>query len=266
MTSTSDLNKKAKTALRSKCAGTDKRGYFREPQENLVPGVTLEQFEDDLRKGDGNELRMKFCAVHSSAALAVNCFAPFKHSHQELRLLEETGGEVTFERKLQIFRGRRGPNIDVWIERDKDVVAVESKLLEYLTPKKAKFDEIYAQLGPKTEPCWWNMYQKAKDSAKQHLDRAQLIKHYFGLRNYQTSVERPLKVTLLYIFWEPLNWREIEQCKRHRSEVAEFEAAVSTSNICFRWMTYNQLWKEWSTVPALAEHAQCLMARYEVSL
>jgi hypothetical protein len=266
MTSTSDLNKKAKTALRSKCTGTDERGYFREPQENLVPGVNLEQFEDDLRKGDGNELRMKFCAAHSSAALAVNCFAPFKHSQHNLSLLGQTGGQVTFEKKLQIFPGRRGPNIDVWIERENDVVAVESKLLEYLTPKKAKFDEIYAQLGPKTEPAWWKMYQQAKNSPEQHLDRAQLIKHYFGLRDYQNSAQRPLQVTLLYIFWEPLNWQEVEQCKRHRSEIAEFAAAVSTSTILFRWMTYNELWKEWSTVPALAEHANRLITRYEVAL
>ena len=68
---------KAKAALNRSFAGnTDNKGYVDWPEANLVSGVHLEQFERDLRQGDGSELRMKFCAVHSSAALAVNCFAP----------------------------------------------------------------------------------------------------------------------------------------------------------------------------------------------
>lgn len=71
--------RRAQRALRQQFAGaSDTKGYVRSPVDNLVPGVRLEQFEDDLRKGAGDELRMKFCALHSSAALAVNTFAPFK--------------------------------------------------------------------------------------------------------------------------------------------------------------------------------------------
>ncbi len=74
---------KAKDALlsnfsRDSSGWTVDKGYARWPQDNLIPGIKLAMFEEDLRRGDGNELRMKFCAVHSSAALAVNCFALFK--------------------------------------------------------------------------------------------------------------------------------------------------------------------------------------------
>ena len=78
MKSASDPRARARTALQHQFTGPTDAGYVDWPQANLVPGVRLEQFESDLRRGDGGELRMKFCAVHSSAALAVNCFAPFK--------------------------------------------------------------------------------------------------------------------------------------------------------------------------------------------
>ena len=34
-------------------------GYVRWPKHNLVEDVRLSQFEEDLRRGDGSELRMK---------------------------------------------------------------------------------------------------------------------------------------------------------------------------------------------------------------
>ena len=92
------------------------------------------------------------------------------------------------------------------------------------------------------------------------------VKHYFGLRKYRHSGLAPSKLTLLYIFWEPLNWQEIDECTCHRKEVAAFAKAVSPSEIPFRWMTYNDLWEIWSAEPLLAQHAQNLKARYAISL
>jgi hypothetical protein len=56
-------------------------GYVRDPSENL-----LEDIEADLCQGDGNELEEKFRAAHSSSALAVNNFAPFKRRPGSLKL------------------------------------------------------------------------------------------------------------------------------------------------------------------------------------
>ena len=48
---------RAKAALsRSFTGTTDHRGYVDWPQSNRVSGVRLEQFESDLRQGDGSEL------------------------------------------------------------------------------------------------------------------------------------------------------------------------------------------------------------------
>jgi hypothetical protein len=259
----------AKAALRRNFSGTtDKKGYTRGPQENLLQGIDVKTFEDDLRGGDGDELRMKFCAVHSSCALAVNCFAPFKVNPSRLQLLGKQGAtRIQFEKKLPIFDGRRCPNLDVWIERENDVVAVESKLLEYFAPKTPEFSPTYERLAPpKSDQSWWKAYKEAKKGKKGHLDRAQLMKHYFGLNAFrQRHSERP-GLTLLYLFWEPLNWSEFEECTEHREDVAAFAQAVADSQITFRWMTYNDLWEGWSFVPDLTKHVSHLKERYQVRL
>ncbi len=264
---------RAKDALRNRFGvDVDAQGYVRSPQANLVKGVRLEQFEDDLRRGDGNELRMKFCAVHSSAALAVNCFAPFKDRPERLALLNETGAVgIEFEKQLSIFQGRRPANLDVWIDQGKRVVAVESKLLEYFKLKKPNFGSAYDDLvSAVSDAGWWAVFQNAKVNglrdASQHLDRAQLLKHYFGLRRLRESSPGRQSLTLLYLFWEPLNWQEVAECVRHRQEVELFADQVAGGSIEFKWMTYGQLWNEWALLPALREHASELRARYEVHL
>lgn len=260
---------KAKTELLAKFSGeTDDKGYTHSPQANLLPGIDLDSVEDDLRRGDGKELNKKFCAIHSSAALAVNAFAPFKEYPEDIILNGMQGANcVEFEKQLRIFRGGRAPNIDVWIEKEANAVAVESKLLEYLTPKMPSFSKAYDRLTPpKSESCWWDLYLQTKQSSTTcYLDRAQLIKHYFGLSSFQSK--NPVKcLTLLYIFWEPLNFQEVEVCLRHRQELKLFSEALEKAKIQFRWMTYNQLWDEWMAIPTLVAHAQLLKSRYQVYL
>jgi hypothetical protein len=244
----------------------NRQGYASCPQDNLLPGISLADVESDLCRGDGHELDGKFCAAHSSAALAVNCFGPFKTRPDDLLLCGQQGAQsVEFEKQLPTSLRGTPPNMDVWIERGGEVVAVESKLLEYLTPKPASFAEAYARLAEKAEPCWRAVYEQAREGAAQYLDRAQLIKHYFGLRAYR-ECHPDQRLSLLYLFWEPLNWVEVAECKGHREELGSFAQSVSASCSSFRWTTYSQLWEEWSTSPALAHHARRLKARYEVRI
>jgi hypothetical protein len=266
------LTDKAKAALLRNFRGhADEKGYTLRPEDNLVSGVELSTVAPDLERGDGGELHTKFRAVHSSAALAVNSFGIFKDTvRRESLVLNGRRGatEVCFERRLTIFRGGRPPNLDVWIERQPDIVAIESKLLEYLTPTLPQFSDAYGRLVPPvSEPCWWAAYERSRTCGRQFLDRAQLVKHYFGLSAHlhrKNGDGRP--ATLLYLFWEPLNWQDFEECRRHREEVNAFDDEVTGGRVSFRWMTYNQLWDEWSRVPELAEHVANLKARYEVSL
>lgn len=99
-------------------AKPDQKGYVHQARANLVEGVRFADFEADLRQGDGNELEGKFRAAHSSSALAVNAFAPFRSDAAALRL---PGGSdftsLSFERKCPHgLVGRRAPNLDVVVE------------------------------------------------------------------------------------------------------------------------------------------------------
>lgn len=260
---------RARIALHARFAAvhsvpTDTRGYTSCPQGNLLPGLDWPAIEADFSGADGHELDGKIRAVHSSAALAVNSFGIFRTCPQRLWLLGRSGAQsLQFERKAPTSLRGTPPNLDVWIEREGETVAVESKLLEYLCPKAARFANAYARLVEQAEPCWQEAYAHAECGEKQYLDRAQLIKHHFGLRAYQGQHPEQ-QVHLLYLFWEPLNWCDLPECRQHREELHAFTDLVSSSSLRFRWMTYSQLWEEWSAVPALADHAERLRARYEV--
>jgi hypothetical protein len=254
---------------------TDDAGYVRWPQDNLLPGVSLDQFENDLRRGDGNELRAKFCAVHSSAALAVNTFARFKDHPADLIILGQAWPTPPrFEEQLPLVPHRRPANIDVWLEHESRVLAVESKFLEYLTPKqhtlaKPAFAPAYDDLAREVLDPWRELFEEVKtDSSSHHLDRAQLLKHLLGLRTW--SLAQPARgradLTLLYLFWEPTNWHDVPACVRHRKEAAAFAASLRESPISFAWRTYEDLWREWESTPTLVEHTTNLRARYEVGI
>jgi len=258
----------AKAVLRKNVKSpVDSRGYVSWPQDNLVPGVELDQFEQDLREGAGNELRMKFCAVHSSSALAVNTFAPFKNRPGDLVLLGQSGfGLPTFEKTLEIGLGGTPPTLDVFLQNGTEVVAIESKFLEYFNPKQAEFTDRYTPSAlPWAEDCWWGVLEDAPKAGKRNLDVAQLVKHYLGLSRLLHD-RNATSATLLYLFWEPVNASDLAVCHQHRIEIQELARRVSDSRIKFRWISYPELWQEWIEIPALAEHAGNLMARYEVHL
>jgi hypothetical protein len=66
----------------------DDDGYVAQPEENLISGLSLNDFAEDLKGAAGQELMGKFRAVHSSAALAINCFAPLRASAQRFDIGE----------------------------------------------------------------------------------------------------------------------------------------------------------------------------------
>ena len=124
----------------------DTQGYVRDVVDNLVPNVSLADFEADLRAGDGNELEGKFKAVHSSSALAVNVFAPFRARGFEL-ILPGSGSisGLEFERKCPHGISGRSPNLDVLLTGPTGVIGIESKLTETLSRHRAVFNPKYRQ-------------------------------------------------------------------------------------------------------------------------
>ena len=269
-------------------------GYLEHWQDNLIEGVDPADCEDDLNQGDGNELHhgrtrpAKFCAAYSSSALAVNTFAPFKH-HSDMLTIGPIDGFTTplhFEAKcpngLKEADGRpaRAPNLDLLAHAGEVVVAVESKFLEPLARKKQEFSPKYEvpftsddPAPRKAEAAWTALYKLVRTMKDQpldlrpfrHLDAAQLVKHYLGLRvTYDGS-----PCTLVYLYWEPANADDLEAFIRHRNEVRDFGELVSDSVTRFVPLSYPELWRDWekhSHWPGMPRHLARLRERYSFSI
>jgi hypothetical protein len=244
----------------------DRPYYFARWQDNLISGVDPEWVAAQLRGGSGQELAGKFRAIHSSSALAANTFGFFKGREDLLTVVGHRDfTSVQLERKCPT--GLRGtpPNLDVFLEACPSILAIESKFLEYLSPKRPHFSEAYdRERFPAAEDPWWEYVEQAKagDLPARELDVAQLVKHYLGLINLHDASERP--VTLLYLFWEPQNWRGVQPFEKHRQQVADFAERVGHTSVTFRYLSYPDLWSQWDTVPALTEHVAALRARYGI--
>jgi len=248
----------------------DRNGYTASFYDNLLPAVLPEDFEADLRQGDGNELETKFRAAHSSSALGVNCFAPFRSQLADLTILGQQGFDsLQFETKCPTgLRGRRAPNLDLLLQSGDEVIGIESKLTEYLTRHQAKFSPAYeAEIQDhRREQGWFQEMLRLMDDPRAYdwLNAAQLIKHAFGLDH--SYPEKP--VTLLYLYWEPAEARGHPVFAEHRREIDDFSKRISGSGPQFRAMSYPELWNSWQDMAPdwLVEHLRNLSTRYGAKL
>ncbi len=248
----------------------DSKGYVKSFRDNLVPLVRVEDFKEELRKGDGNELDGKFRAAHSSSALAVNSFGPFKRRIAAMKVLDaEPFDSLHFERKCPTGLRGNAPNLDVFLEGDSGIIGIESKLTEYLTSKSAKFSPAYEHIDDdRCKTAWFTEMLRLMKEPESYvwLDVAQLIKHAFGLTNPQTFCGK--SATLLYLYWEPLNTARYSEFSEHRREIEKFAKRVCGSSPSFRAMSYHELWSSWGqTAPDwLMKHLDNLKSRYGVCI
>jgi hypothetical protein len=251
-------------------ASIDAYGYVGSFFDNILPLVSVDDFEADLRTGDGNELETKFRAAHSSSALAVNCFAPFRARLADLVMPVGKAFEtLQFERKCPTgLRGGTAPNLDILLSGPTSVVGIESKLTEHLGVHRPRFSRAYAEQirdERRNQGYFLEMLRLTETpSSYRWLDAAQLIKHAFGLaRTFQHR-----QVTLLYLFWEPTNPEISPVFAEHREEIRAFSVRVSGSTPAFVAMSYPELWSGWrETAPAwLAGHLDDLAERYLIRL
>ena len=247
----------------------DDRGYVSSPEYNLLPGIKLKDFQDDFEKGSGNELNKKICAAHSSSALVVNTFAHWRKKPDSL-VICGIGNFNTMKFEEKCSTGLRGtpPNLDILLISDDSIIGIESKFTEYLKPKKPLFSRSY-QRGklPQVEDEWWNLLKKVIDGSPQYLDTAQLIKHYLGLRYLNNKKYfANHQITLLYLFWEPENWKDYDVFKTHRKEIENFTNQVKGTSVRFIANSYLKLWKEWESQKNISNHLKNLRKRYSFSI
>jgi hypothetical protein len=239
----------------------DGLGYATRWEENLAEGLPLAPIISDLSAGAGSELDGKLRAAHSSAALVVNTFGPWRTDPTTLQIGEIRGfSGLKFEATCPTGLGGTPPHLDL-IAGGEVPVAIESKCTEWMEPKAAKFSTSYDRLNVSHgNSAWFEQIRHLRNQPSQYsfLDAAQLVKHALGL----ISMYGSRSVNLVYLYWEPRNAEAWDDCRVHRSEAEDFALRVADSNIRLTPMTYKELWDEWETVqPPL--HLAYLRARYD---
>ena len=249
-----------------------KNARTRTLEDNLIQGVCVNDFSCDFERGGGNELCGKIQSVYSSAALAVNCFAPFKRNLSDLSLLGETGFDsLEFEKKCPTGLCGTPPHLDVVVENEHTVIGIESKLTEHIQGHKANFSESYKKIKDGRKNGKWRKEMcricRLKNNQEQYkyLDAAQLIKHAFGLLNTYPNKA----VSLVYLYWEPANADKCQNFKAHREEIKKLSDKVADDSPSFKAFSYAELWRKWETDAApdwLKQHIACLRKRYEITV
>jgi hypothetical protein len=164
--------------------------------------------ENDLQRGAGKELDGKFRSAHSSSALVVNTFGPWRSRPASLSLLGFTGfHSLRFEAECPVWKERKfitHPHLDALLEGH-SLISIESKCTEWMTRKTADFSDSYKALKPNDSDSpfrpWFDemLELRAEPDRYRYIDAAQLIKHAFGLLRHFEKRD----VVLVYLYWEP---------------------------------------------------------------
>lgn len=217
-------------------------GYCAEWKSNLASGLPMAEIESDLRSGAGQELTSNFRAAHSSSALAVNTFGWWRDQPETFPFQQCQGTSMRFE--VACASGLKGtpPHLDV-LAKGRDIVAIESKCTEWISRKRANFVDSYEVLGQRWHGSPWVDLMHlaiARPDHFRHLDVAQLTKHAFGLMHSFPNQ----RVTLVYLFWEPVNASSWTESDIHRNEIATFLELVHGGGIQVVAQSYPELWTQ----------------------
>ncbi|MCR4424083.1 MAG: hypothetical protein WHU95_07410 [candidate division WOR-3 bacterium] len=242
-------------------------GYVKDVKVNLlddIPEDALNLIIKELEQGGGQELKKKFFAIHSSAALVVNVFGYWKKCPDRFKFLGHTGFILMeFEKKLPTGLQGTPPNLDLFLENDKAVFGIESKFTEILTTTKAEFSRSYCpEKLPYLKGEFFEIINEYENQ-KLYLDVAQLIRHSIGLiKKYQGEKE----IHLVYLYWLPQNYQNFEKYENHNKELAEFSEKIKKTGINFISMSYLDLWDDLSKDESNKPHIEKVKDRYLIEV
>ncbi|MCW2119558.1 PGN_0703 family putative restriction endonuclease [Flavobacterium sp. 7A] len=241
-------------------------GYLLDNSQNLLEGVDIDLFQDDLMSGSGNELKSKFNAVFSSSALAVNNFSIVKKHLSQFNCFNYSNfNEAKFERQFRTGLEGTPPNLDFTIENKDVIIAFESKYLETTEKKEVKFVDSYSKKKlDYLDDMWFDLIKKYKN-LKLYLDVAQLIKHSIGLINHKRQNTHQ-KTILVYLYWTPENHNDYPNFIQHNKELVEFEKDIKKSkDLEFISLTYNEFWEIYDD-SYFDEHFKKMRNRYKIRI
>jgi hypothetical protein len=249
-----------------------------DPRFPLLPHLPAAAIRACYENAPGNEIESgKLASPRSSAALAANAWGFFITQPETLPRLPGLPAiawpplSVTLEQLAPFpWAGGHKPCLDVWIETEDAIIGVESKRYEPFDAHKATnwSDAYWRPVWGERLVGYCSLRDRLRDEPKAftHLDAGQLVKHAFGLRTAAHRTGR--RAFLFYVFAEPSAWPDgapIPQAdiNLHRSEVAQFAAAVADDEVWFASISYRDLIAQWSTAGGLREHAAAVATHFK---
>ena len=225
-------------------------GYLQKYEDNLFRPLSMKALSA-FENGSGSELKpasstrpAKMSALHSSSALAVNYFDYWSDTESSPLLaalgIDGTSSGIRFEAQYPTGLPGTPPNLDVAIALNGgNVVAIESKFTEWLTPKsptlspfKSKYFESPDQWSSKGLHSCQRLAEAMQAGTEKfrHLDAAQLLKHALGLAN-----NVPVKFDLLYLYFDCSG----QESMTHGKEIERFGSLVA-SDFPFKAICYQE--------------------------
>lgn len=236
-----------------------KKNYVKDLAFNIYNQHLSEETRENFDEGDGNEREdtttrlAKMKVLHSSSALPVNVFQYWQEKDVSPILYacklinkrpfnsETLPNAVRFEQKFEISKDKKlfpkTPNLDVVIEYNNRVFAIESKFTEPYKKKQKGLSERYT-----IDKAFWKGIPNLEELANEispnnnefkYLDAAQLIKHILGLKN----ANKKSGFILLYLWYDVIG----KDGFKHRKEIEKFATIAKKDNIKFRHITYQEV-------------------------
>lgn len=240
--------------------GSMSSGTKQDIGEALLWGLPTALIRHALDAADGSEVTSgKIFSERSSSALALNVFGPFFEPAHAVRLPPLPGTEgagwparsVQPEAKLPFpwARGKR-PNVDVLIETEHALIAIEAKRRE---PFDSKSSRIWQQAY--LDHDWGEGMQRycaVRDGALgpcRHLEAGQLVRHAYGLATATASggTEAGKRAVLFYLHARPHDVSDAV-LNAHLAEIERFAALVAGDDVQFLHATYDSLLTSWAGI------------------
>jgi len=245
---------------------------LRDARDNLAPGIEYELLRGDLLGGasvpvHGRTAFDELCDVDSSVALAANVFGPFRSAPEHLWIPGLPAFDVLrLGKRLRTGLGGQPSRLGTLALGPEVILGASCVLTEPFSMKTANLAASCRRtVADMASPEWSALFDSLCENPSRFrsLDAAALVRQYLGL--HSALADEPQPKTLLYVFWEPLDWPDLAPAVEHRREILEFSLAVAGSDVAFVSMSCSELWDAMEEGPDWAGRSEWLgylRARY----
>ncbi|MCB1971331.1 MAG: hypothetical protein KDG54_13085 [Geminicoccaceae bacterium] len=257
------LQNRAREQIGSAAFGVD--GRLVDWRHSLLPVFATSEYESLLSLVDASRRRQP----ENGAAIALNSFLQWQRQPEGLNLAGLHGfDKLTFDARCPT--GVRGtpPHMDMIAAKGSSIVAVTARGADYVLRKSSVLAAAYdsVEVSPNMR-LWFDLLPALRQNhdGYRYVDVAGMLKFALGLARTFPNHD----LTLLYLYWEPVDAAEHEIFTQHRSELSRLSRQVEGSAVRFVSQSFDGLWSSWieqGDEPWLRELVAQLRGRYDLAI